>query len=845
MADFAPWDAELGKDQLTGLARSADQLPLMQHALNQMWQRADARRQDDEEIVLRLADYHGLEQELDSHAELVMSKLDTAGKVTAERIFRAVTQGTTLANAVRRPTKYGPGIAHALAQQTEAGAAEEGGQSSERQPQGAQASEAQASEAQDIQPQEARAQEGQDNLIDICGGAHSRAAVAAVLAAFGPGGCQFLTANPRPAEGQPVNDEAWIDIAHESLIRQWKRLSSWLKKEGEDAGRWLELIQKAEKNDWLRGHALSDAKKFCKENGPTRAWAARYGGEFARVDQFIKKSDLRQLGFIGTAVAVAAVVSVLGAMAYEGRQQSNVANQKVSQAANSAQKLLGQLSTSWSRGDITLRGANDMVQVAADIVGTTSTGAGDLAPFIKLALTSSDFYGDLGNNTQAASTAQEARKLAQQLNAAKPNDKEALGLLYRSVWRVAEQLANDRATSEVALAQFLEAKALALRIKELPPIDGADDREVMFIHQKIGDIYLERDQFDVAEVEFRAAWDSIQGALKKRADDRNWQRDAANTRRRIGKALTGLKDFDRALEQFTTAIKELTAWAENATDDEIGWSNLSAAHRELGDWHQERKEYDNALREYGEAMKIQKRLSDKDPSHSVPILSLAISNRQSGKAFRQQGRLAEAAESYEKARAFREQLFNKDRINRARQSALATADMDAADAEMDFATHLDAAAPDQNRTRNQNLVSAVKLYHSAISIFDDLRPRYDVEVFNCYIRAGDIYLLQENLDGALAQYKAASGIALEKANAEPTSVAWQRRSVSSYTKIGDTLAVDKSALAAIRQYESALNLTRILAEKDPQNTEWTSAAGELKRKIDDLTAKPTTQGSAP
>jgi autotransporter translocation and assembly factor TamB len=69
--------------------------------------------------------------------------------------------------------------------------------------------------------------------------------------------------------------------------------------------------------------------------------------------------------------------------------------------------------------------------------------------------------------------------------------------------------------------------------------------------------------------------------------------------------------------------------------------------------------------------------------------------------------------------------------------------------------------------------------------------------------------------------------------------------VSSYTKIGDTLAVDKSALAAIRQYESALNLTRILAEKDPQNTEWTSAAGELKRKIDDLTAKPTTQGSAP
>ena len=92
MADFAPWDIEGGKDQLTRLARSADQLPLMQHALNQMWQRASARAKgNEEETVLKLAGYRGLEDELDDHAEQVFASFDSSGQAMAERIFRAVT----------------------------------------------------------------------------------------------------------------------------------------------------------------------------------------------------------------------------------------------------------------------------------------------------------------------------------------------------------------------------------------------------------------------------------------------------------------------------------------------------------------------------------------------------------------------------------------------------------------------------------------------------------------------------------------------------------------------------------------------------------------------------------
>ena len=70
LTDFAPWEFGGGHDQQRRLGRRADQLPLMQHVLNLLWQRARARNETD--IVLTLADYEsagGLGGALDRHAD--------------------------------------------------------------------------------------------------------------------------------------------------------------------------------------------------------------------------------------------------------------------------------------------------------------------------------------------------------------------------------------------------------------------------------------------------------------------------------------------------------------------------------------------------------------------------------------------------------------------------------------------------------------------------------------------------------------------------------------------------------------------------------------------------------
>jgi tetratricopeptide (TPR) repeat protein len=262
LANFAPWEERGEKDQLSRLAQRADQLPLMQHALNQMWQRARSRQLAGQTITLTVDDYHGLEQELDDHAEQVLAALGEDHLATVEIVFRAVTSGTTVANAVRRPTRYG-------------------------------------------------------ELVELAGGDRRR--LAEVIAAFGHAGCNFLTADVRTT-GAELPDAAIVDISHESLIRQWRRLSRWLAKEGEQAHDWQRLNDEA-KQYWagdrahrgalLSGRRLAGALALQRETDPAAAWAGRYDIDLAGVKRFLVKSRNVRAGRRAAAVAIAVTAIAL------------------------------------------------------------------------------------------------------------------------------------------------------------------------------------------------------------------------------------------------------------------------------------------------------------------------------------------------------------------------------------------------------------------------------------------------------------------------------------------------------------------------------------------------------
>ncbi|MGA3004653.1 MAG: tetratricopeptide repeat protein [Acetobacteraceae bacterium] len=236
MAALAPWEQDRENSQLQRLSRQADQLPLMQHALSRLWQLA-RRRQPSAAPTLTLQDYLDigmLQGALDQHAKEVVGRLRETARPLVRRVFRALTAGTDLSDAVRRPMR--------LADLTEAVSAD---------------------------------------IADVCD----------VVDAFRARDCNFL----RPSGGQVLSEETVIDISHESLIRQWSDLAKWFDEEARSSVLWSRLINSEERHangegELQSGLDLATALDWWEREQPTIGWAKSHGGKYDEIDKYLKDS---------------------------------------------------------------------------------------------------------------------------------------------------------------------------------------------------------------------------------------------------------------------------------------------------------------------------------------------------------------------------------------------------------------------------------------------------------------------------------------------------------------------------------------------------------------------------
>jgi len=230
---------EFGGDVTPGLVRrllaesagEQDQLPLLQHCLMRLWDRAapdaDGRRVLDES---RLDALGGLRRALSDHADEALNELPPARQAVAETLFRALTERGEGEGDTRRPVCVGEVAAVA-----------------------------------GITPAE----------------------VVAVTLPFRRADRSFLM----PPSDQPLDADSVVDIGHEALIRQWGRLRTWTAAESEDAELYRRLAGDARRwperqAPWI-DPALQLALDWRVRRRPTAAWAARYGGGFELAMAFL------------------------------------------------------------------------------------------------------------------------------------------------------------------------------------------------------------------------------------------------------------------------------------------------------------------------------------------------------------------------------------------------------------------------------------------------------------------------------------------------------------------------------------------------------------------------------
>jgi len=220
---------------LNDLGDDPDRLPILQHALNRVWA---TRREEGGEGPLNLRHYSAIgsmANALDRHLEKALAELDEGRpRDLARRLFQALTDRSTDPRGVRRPSTFAA-------------------------------------------------------LLDVCEADVEE--LEAVIEVFRAPGRSFLM----PPANEPLRPTTVVDISHESLMRQWRRLGRWADDEAQSTRIYRRLAETAALHD--RGEAglwrdpdLALALEWRRRDGPNATWAARYGPGFERAMAFLEHS---------------------------------------------------------------------------------------------------------------------------------------------------------------------------------------------------------------------------------------------------------------------------------------------------------------------------------------------------------------------------------------------------------------------------------------------------------------------------------------------------------------------------------------------------------------------------
>jgi len=243
-------DPALSNRLLNAMGSSDDQLPILQHALMRIWtlalekagQQTVLELPQDESPPAHLTmdlyqEVGGLAHALSNHADEAFQELDAKGQGIAQRMFCALTERTDGNGDIRRPVSI-----------------------------------SEVAEVADA------------SIEDVI----------AVVNRFRRPDRSFIV--PSDAELPALQTETKLDISHESLIRQWKRLAAWVGGEIEAARNYRRLEDSAlrwrdKQTDLLGDIELDRLLEWKSDWAPNEAWAKRYGQHYGLAMDFLDQSE--------------------------------------------------------------------------------------------------------------------------------------------------------------------------------------------------------------------------------------------------------------------------------------------------------------------------------------------------------------------------------------------------------------------------------------------------------------------------------------------------------------------------------------------------------------------------
>lgn len=214
---------------LNDVGDEPDQLPVMEHALMRTWEAWQAAGSNGPIDLPHYLAVGGAKDALSRDAEAAIQSMTPAEMALTEAVFQALTDTDPSRRKIRRPARF--------------------------------------------------------SQLAAIGGV-SIVEVQQIVNRFREGGRSFLIVQP-----VPNSTDALVDISHESLIRHWAKLRSWVESEDESKRIYLDLVDAVQgQKALLRDPDLRIALDWREKKKPTAAWARRYDDRFVPAMEFLNAS---------------------------------------------------------------------------------------------------------------------------------------------------------------------------------------------------------------------------------------------------------------------------------------------------------------------------------------------------------------------------------------------------------------------------------------------------------------------------------------------------------------------------------------------------------------------------
>jgi tetratricopeptide (TPR) repeat protein/energy-coupling factor transporter ATP-binding protein EcfA2 len=544
-------EPELVERLINDCSVERDWLPVLEHCLMRLWDRAGARSAGATRRIAR-GDYDAIgrmAESLSRHADEVLAQC-AGSELAVEQAFRALSELDREGRAIRRALRF-------------------------------------------------------DKLLAETGAEESD--LRRIIDSFRAPNCSFLV--PPPSISPTIEGVDHVDIGHEALLGRWRRLAGnregpdpktgrpllgWLTEEETDGQRYRTLLSLLEASAAGETASLNDpdsTKAWWQSLPRTPAWAARYGGRFDEVrklidDSFEDKRRAKRRSRLNRVLAGVAVVACVVIGAGIAVKMRNDEAQRQAEALDvdemgSATKLLQLVRDAHAATATAEKLTTVSEQFLKDVRGRHKTSAAD-AQWVEALEIETDLQSNSGDYDKALALASEAENVTLPLAEAQPGAPEPLYLLYRVTIRVGDAFSASKiAKFDDALREYNSALGIAQKIISMKDTETAESY-LIDSHAKMGDGYRNRGLEARALEEYSATLNACQAALSKFPQSFSLTRNEGAAYHRMAESMRAQNLVDGARDAYQKALGIQEALVQQRGQDLTLKSNLAATYADWG-----------------------------------------------------------------------------------------------------------------------------------------------------------------------------------------------------------------------------------------------------------------------